>query len=119
VIELADAAGLAIVLAAVEARQVVSGSPSTGFVELGSIGGAEYGVWEMTPGAITDVEADEVFVVVFGAATVELVDDGTVRLLAAGSVGRLEAGMRTIWTVTETLRKVYFTSTSPPQAGLS
>ena len=93
----------------VAAAQVVAGSPSTGFAELGNFNGQEYGVWEMTPGSMTDVEADELFVVLSGAATVEFVDAGSVVSLAAGSVGRLTAGMRTVWTVTETLRKVYVT----------
>ena len=96
-------------LALVPAAQVVAGAPTAGFVELGEFNGQEYGVWEMTPGSMTDVEADELFVVLSGAATVEFVDDGSVVSLGAGSVGRLTAGMRTVWTVTETLRKVYVT----------
>ena len=62
----------------------------------------------MTPGAMRDVEADEVFVVLAGAATVEFDRPGAAADRAApGSVVRLEAGMRTVWTVRETLRKVY------------
>ena len=98
-----------IELAPVASDQVVSGSPRTGFAELGEFNGQEYGVWEMTPGAMTDVEADELFIVLSGAATVEFIDDQSVVAIAAGSVGRLAAGMRTVWTVTETLRKVYVT----------
>jgi uncharacterized cupin superfamily protein len=109
VIDHAAAASLVLEHEAVPAVQVVSGSPTTGSGTLGEIAGQEYGVWEMTPGAMTDVEADEVFVVLSGAARVELVDDGTTVTLAPGSVGRLTAGMNTVWTVTETLRKVYFT----------
>jgi uncharacterized cupin superfamily protein len=91
----------------VPAGQLVAGSPTTGYLELGVFGSQEYGIWEMTPGTMTDVEADEIFVVLFGAATVELVDDGSTLTLGPGSVARLTAGMRTLWTVTETLRKVY------------
>ena len=66
------------------------------------------GVWEMSAGAMRDVEADEVFVVLAGAATVEFSDPALPPIeLRPGSVVRLEAGMRTIWTVRETLRKVY------------
>lgn len=91
----------------VPAEQVVAGSPTTGSVSLGELGGHEYGVWEHTVGASTDVEADEVFVVLSGAATVTF-EDGTVVSLAPGTIGRLRDGQRTVWTVTETLRKVYF-----------
>ena len=58
---------------------------------------------------MSDVEADEVFVVLSGAATVEF-DDGTASLtLGPGDVVHLAEGARTVWTVTETLRKVYLT----------
>lgn len=88
--------------------QVVAGSPLVGSAELHELDGRSVGVWELTVGAMSDVEIDEVFVVLFGAATVEFVDEGRSVTLASGSVGRLSAGQRTIWTVTETLRKVYF-----------
>ena len=54
----------------------------------------------------TDVEADEVFVVLSGRATVEVVDGPTLEI-GPGDVGLLPAGARTTWTVHETLRKVY------------
>jgi uncharacterized cupin superfamily protein len=78
----------------------------TGSAPLGEFDGHEYGVWEHSIGASTDVEADEVFVVLFGAATVTF-EDGTAVELGPGSMGRLHEGQRTVWTVTETLRKVY------------
>ncbi|KJL40694.1 MULTISPECIES: cupin domain-containing protein [Microbacterium] len=103
-----DAASLELDLAPLPADQVVQGSPATGFAELGGFGGTELGVWEHTPGASTDVEADEVFVVLSGSATVAF-DDPTLEPieLRPGSIARLTAGMRTVWTVRETLRKVY------------
>ncbi len=91
----------------VPADQVVSGAPTTALAELGMIGEQAWGVWEMSPGAMSDTEVDELFVVVAGRASVLFVDRGTTVELAAGTVGRLEAGDRTIWTVTETLRKVW------------
>jgi hypothetical protein len=103
------AASVVLDLDPVPAAQVVAGEPSTGYVALGEYLGQEYGVWEMTPGAMTDVEADELFTVVSGAATVEVVADATTITLAPGSVVRLTAGMKTVWTVTATLRKVYLT----------
>ncbi len=93
----------------VPADQVVDGDPHTGVAALGRFGGLEVGVWEMTPGVVRDVESDEVFVVLSGAATVEF-DDGTPALtLAPGDVVRLAEGAHTVWTVTKTLRKVYLT----------
>ncbi len=94
---------------AVRADQLVDGRPSTGVSPLGEFGGMEVGVWEMTPGVMRDVESDEVFVVLFGSAVIEF-DDGTAALsVHAGDVVRLAEGARTVWTVTETLRKVYLT----------
>ena len=90
-------------------EQTVDGRPRTGVVELGRFGGLDVGVWEMTPGVMRDEEADEVFVVLSGSATVEF-DDGTTALsLQPGDVVRLAEGTKTVWTVTETLRKVYLT----------
>lgn len=99
-----DAASLVIPLEPVPAEQVVAGAPRTGYVELTDA----IGVWEHTAGASTDVEADEVFVVLSGAATVSFDDPDLAPLdLHPGAVARLTAGMRTVWTVHETIRKVY------------
>ncbi|MBN9178148.1 MAG: cupin domain-containing protein [Microbacterium sp.] len=66
------------------------------------------GVWEMTVGAMRDTEIDEVFVVIAGDATVEFVSPALPSIeLAPGAVARLTAGMQTVWTVRETLRKIY------------
>ena len=101
-----SALGMEVPLTPVPAAQIVAGSPATGAVDLDEDMGI--GIWEMTPGAMSDVEIDEMFVVVSGSATVEFVDPALPSIeLAAGSIVRLEAGMRTIWTVRETLRKVY------------
>lgn len=98
-----DAAALGIPLSSLPAEQVVAGAPEAGFVELTDT----IGVWEHTPGTSTDVEADEVFVVLSGRATVRF--EGGELALFPGAVGRLSAGTATVWTVTETLRKVYVT----------
>ena len=89
--------------------QVADGQPRTGVGRLGNFGDLEVGVWEMTPGVMTDVEADEVFVVLSGSATVEFADGSTALHLGPGDVVRLAEGAQTVWTVTETLRKVYLT----------
>lgn len=105
---LTDAAALVLDHEPVRADQVVDGSPATGYVALDESDAGEIGVWEMTPGAMRDVEVDEVFVVLSGAATVEFEHPhASPIVLAPGSVVRLEAGMKTIWTVRETLRKVF------------
>ncbi|MBT2500795.1 cupin domain-containing protein [Agromyces sp. ISL-38] len=105
-----DAASIALAHEPVPAEQVVAGAPTTGLRVLDATDDRLVGVWEMTPGAMRDIEADEVFLVLSGAATVEFqhpIADPIV--LAPGSVVRLEAGMRTIWTVRQTLRKLYVT----------
>jgi uncharacterized cupin superfamily protein len=103
-----DAAALALRHEPVPTEQVVAGAPTTASVELDTIGDVEVGVWEMTPGAMRDVEADEVFIVLAGSADVVFDDPALPPIeLRPGSVVRLTTGMRTVWTVRETLRKVY------------
>lgn len=103
-----DAAALPLAHAPLPASDVVSGSPTTATVALGEIGGVEIGVWEMTPGTASDTEADEVFVVLSGHARIAFLDPALPTIeVGPGSVVRLAEGMRTEWTVTETLRKIY------------
>ncbi|MFN8149832.1 MAG: cupin domain-containing protein [Solirubrobacterales bacterium] len=64
------------------------------------------GVWTCTPGRMTDVEADETFVVLEGRATIEAEGEEPVDV-GPGDVCVLAAGTRTTWTVHEPLRKVY------------
>jgi uncharacterized cupin superfamily protein len=105
-----DAAARPLAHEPVPDAQVVAGAPTTAYAELdvSADGGRELGVWEMTPGAMRDTEADEVFLVIAGRATVEFIDRPLPAIeLAPGSLVRLVAGMQTVWTVHETLRKVY------------
>jgi uncharacterized cupin superfamily protein len=91
----------------VSTEQVVDGSPQTGLWEAKS---GEWGVWEMTPGAMRDVEVDEFFVVVAGEATLERHVEsvsGTTEL-RPGVVCRLFEGEETVWRVRSALRKVYW-----------
>lgn len=90
----------------IDRTQVVEGLPRAGWRMLGSIPGIDVGVWEHTPGISTDVEEDEVFLVLSGRATVS-VDDGESIEFSAGDVGILRAGAITTWVVHETLRKVF------------
>jgi uncharacterized protein len=89
--------------------QRVDGAPTTGSAAVGAFEGLEVGVWEMSPGTMSDVEADELFVVLSGTATVEFADGSPTLQLGAGDVVRPAEGAETVWTVTETLRKVYLT----------
>ncbi|MDF2560058.1 MAG: hypothetical protein K0R99_1504 [Microbacterium sp.] len=103
-----DAGALALTHEPLPADEVLAGAPTTAVHELATIGAVEIGVWEMTPGTATDTEADEVFVVLSGRATISFASCGLPDLeIGPGSVVRLAEGMRTTWTVTETLRKVY------------
>ncbi|CAL9423179.1 hypothetical protein SUDANB121_01911 [Nocardiopsis dassonvillei] len=88
--------------------RVVSGAPVVSSRTLweSADGSQSRGVWQITPGTVTDTEADEVFVVLSGRATVE-VEGGPVLEVGPGDVCLLRAGDRTRWTVHETLRKVY------------
>jgi uncharacterized protein len=87
-------------------EQIVAGTPEVRSRVLHVDDQVERGVWEITPGVVTDEEADELFVVVSGRATVD-VEDGPTLEVGAGDAVVLQAGWRTTWTVHETLRKVY------------
>jgi uncharacterized protein len=110
--------GLKLAFSPVPGDQVTAGSPATGWKELGRFGGLEVGVWEMSEGGMHDVETEEIFIVTAGRASVEIhggLDGGSTDPSGAagrvelkpGTLLRLSEGMRTTWTVHETLRKVY------------
>jgi uncharacterized cupin superfamily protein len=79
---------------------------STSQATLARLGDVEIGLWEASPGTDTDVEADEVFLVLSGRARVTFADGGSIDL-APGVLVRLHAGDQTTWEVTERLRKLY------------
>ena len=81
---------------------------TTRWVALDHTGPGELGVWEIDPGTAHDVEADEVFVVLSGRATIAVEGSPDVPV-GPGDVVRLRAGTATTWVVTERLRKVYLT----------
>jgi uncharacterized cupin superfamily protein len=109
-----DVAGAVLEPLALDPEQVLEGTPETSALTLeerlhtGIV--VEHGIWQITPGVATDVEVDEVFVVVSGRATVHI-EGGPTLELAPGTVGTLRAGDRTVWRVHETLRKVYVATT--------
>jgi uncharacterized cupin superfamily protein len=107
-----DAATLALDPAEpLPAEQVLEGAPSVAERALWSSpdGTVESGIWEITAGVSTDVEAAEVFLVVSGRAVVEIQDGPTLELVP-GVVGSFAGGERTVWRVHETLRKLYTVS---------
>lgn len=89
-------------------EQIVSGDPVvTGKVLWESADGKQLrGIWQITPGVVTDTEANELFVVVSGRATIEVEGGDTLRV-GPGDACVLREGDRTTWTVHETLRKAY------------
>ncbi|MFG2288087.1 cupin domain-containing protein [Streptomyces sp. NPDC048595] len=91
--------------------QIISGEPEvTGKVLWESPDGRQLrGIWQITPGVVTDTEANELFVVVSGRATIE-VEGGSVLEVGPGDACILREGDRTRWTVHETLRKAYHIS---------
>ncbi|MFZ3496813.1 cupin domain-containing protein [Streptomyces sp. 5.8] len=91
--------------------QIVSGNPVvTGKVLWEAPDGSQVrGIWQITPGVVTDTEANELFVVVSGRATVE-VEGGETLEVGPGSACVLREGDKTTWTVHETLRKAYHIS---------
>lgn len=82
---------------------------TTAFAELGTIGDVDYGLWEMSTGAMRDVEGDEVFLVISGAGRIEFDDPAQEPVvLAPGSLVRLTAGMKTRWYIDKApLRKLF------------
>lgn len=94
------------------------GAPATSLATVAVLGGTEIGVWEHSPGRSEDLEEDEVFVVLSGAATLEFVEPRRPALsIGPGDIVRLAAGERTIWDVTATLRKVYLCSAEDDTIG--
>jgi hypothetical protein len=85
---------------------VVAGSPRMASRDLEETADVSIGVWEITAGAVTDTEVDEVYLVLAGAGEIGF-DDGSTVTIQPGALIRLRAGDRTTWTITETVRKVY------------
>jgi uncharacterized cupin superfamily protein len=105
------AAGVELEPDELDSETILAGDPQVRSRELYRAPGGAWsaGVWEITPGVVTDVEADEVFVVLSGRATIAF-EEGPTLDVGPGDVATLRAGDRTVWTVHETLRKVYAVS---------
>jgi uncharacterized cupin superfamily protein len=92
--------------------QCPDGVIAAGVATLVSTDLLEAGVWEHPVGRSTDVEQDEVFVVISGRGRV-ILDDGSVLPLAPGTLGVLAAGTSTVWEIDEPLRKVWVVPAAP------
>lgn len=115
-----DASSVELEVETVPDDQSVRGEPTTGWRSLGTTLGLEVGVWEMSTGAMTDIEVDEIFVVISGEATVTLIVDEQpteVIDLRPGSICRLPEGAHTLWEVTRTVRKVVLLRAGEQDAG--
>lgn len=99
---------IAIDHAPLDSERGSGGGVTTGVKAVATEGDMEIGVWEHSVGTSSDVEVEEVFVILEGAGTVTC-DQGGRIVLAPGVVGMLPSGARTTWTVTEPLRKVWIT----------
>ena len=89
----------------------ISGKVTTAVQGLGVEGDMEVGIWEHSVGISSDVEVEEIFVVLAGRGRVTC-DEGGIIDLAPGVVGMLPSGARTTWEITEPLRKVWIVQTS-------
>ncbi len=101
-----DASSTPLELKVLPSAKSPDGPIATGVDILAHTDVFEVGVWEHEAGRSTDVEVDEVFVVLSGRGRI-ILDDGAVLPLAPGTVGILEAGARTTWEIDEPLRKVW------------
>ncbi|MBI1351911.1 MAG: DUF861 domain-containing protein [Actinomycetales bacterium] len=103
-----DAASADLEYTDLDPAQCPDGVLATGVATLAETSFCDVGVWEHPAGRSTDVEADEVFVVLSGRGRV-VFSDGRELELRPGTVGVLQAGAETTWIVSEALRKVWIT----------
>jgi uncharacterized cupin superfamily protein len=101
-----DATSAALRYSDLPEEKCPDGPVATGIDMLGTTEALEVGVWEHPVGTSTDIETDEVFVVLSGSGRV-LLADGKVLELRPGTVGVLTAGTPTTWQIDEILRKVW------------
>ncbi len=89
----------------VRSDQVVTGHPTTGILEI-EASDLDIGLWEHSTGVSSDVEADEVFVILSGSAKIDF-QDGPTLTVGPGDVVQLQAGDQTTWHVIEPVRKFW------------
>lgn len=93
--------------------QIVSGRPETSDLALAESedGSEACGFWRCTPGTVTDTEVEESFLIITGKVRVEF-KDGRHLTFGPGDTHTFEGGEETVWTVTETVLKVYWARTT-------
>ncbi len=91
----------------ISSEQMVSGRPTTGIAEI-EASGLDIGLWEHSAGVSSDVEVDEIFVILSGSAEIDF-KDGPTLTVGPGDVVQLQAGDQTTWNVKESLRKFWVT----------
>jgi uncharacterized cupin superfamily protein len=89
-----------------EPDSVLAGNPVTSNAFLTSDDKVTYGIWQITPGTSVQVATPGMFVVLSGSATIA-VDGGQTFDVGPGDVCMWDGGERTVWTVRETVRKVW------------
>ena len=94
---------------AIEAGQIVSGTPESFALTLGETPGTgeSCGLWQITPGVVRDTEVQERSLVFAGRGRVDFEDGRTIEL-APGVALSFEGGEKTVWTIEETVFKAYW-----------
>lgn len=92
---------------ALDPSQIILGDPQVSSLTLYEGDGCEAGLWQITPGEVTDVEAEESFMVIKGRAIIEYAD-GRAFTVGPGDTHHFEGGEETTWKVEETLLKSYW-----------
>ncbi len=93
---------------ALDPDQIVSGSPEvTELTLIEAENGQTSGLWQITPGVVTDTEVEESFLVLSGRGRITF-EDGSELKLSPGIAHRFQGGEKTTWTIEETLLKTYW-----------
>lgn len=88
--------------------QILTGSPEVEELTLiEAEDGSISGLWQLSPGTVTDTEVEESFLVIAGRGKVTF-QDGRIVELAPGVTHHFEGGEVTTWTIEETLLKAYW-----------
>lgn len=89
-------------------EQIVSGSPEiTELTLLETDNDETSGLWQITPGVVTDTEVEESFMVITGKGHITFGDGSQVHL-EPGVTHRFKGGENTTWTIEQTLLKAYW-----------
>jgi len=85
---------------------IISGAPEVFHKGIYEGDDVTVGIWQHGVGVSSDVEADEIFIVLSGRATIEI-ENGPTLEVGPGDVCSYPPGIVSTWTVHETIRKVY------------